>query len=155
MLARRLATILPVIMLAEAVDTTRIHRVAGRTGGRTAGVTTRSCRAPHYTISDVGLIGGGQVPMPGEVSLARHGMNLSHYYVMDPHAHHDNGKKRVEARGETFPAHDQSAVLPLQPGKRPLDLDARDLLFDRSPPRFATLPHPVGNPGPDTPCAEG
>src|ERR671915_592904 len=74
MLARRLATILPVIMLAEAVDTTRIHRVAGRTGGRTAVVTTRSCRAPHHTISDVGLIGGGQVPMPGEVSLAHHGV---------------------------------------------------------------------------------
>lgn len=53
MLARRLATILPVITLAEAVDTTRIHRVAGRTGGSTAVVTTRSGRAPHHTISVV------------------------------------------------------------------------------------------------------
>jgi magnesium chelatase family protein len=60
--------------LAEALDTTRIHRVAGLTGARTALVTTRPCRAPHHTISDVGLIGGGQVPMPGEVSLAHHGI---------------------------------------------------------------------------------
>jgi magnesium chelatase family protein len=60
--------------LAEAIETTRIHRVAGRTGRRTAFVTTRLFRAPHQTISDVGLIGGGQVPMPGEVSLAHHGV---------------------------------------------------------------------------------
>jgi magnesium chelatase family protein len=62
--------------LAEAIETTRIHRVAGLTGARTAVVTTRPCRAPHYTICDVGLIGGGQVPMPGEVSLAPPGMLL-------------------------------------------------------------------------------
>jgi len=60
--------------LAEALETTRIHRVAGLTGGRTAFVTTRPFRAPHHTISDVGLIGGGQLPMPGEVSLAHHGI---------------------------------------------------------------------------------
>jgi magnesium chelatase family protein len=57
MLARRLITILPTMTLAEAMETTRIHRVAGRTGARTAFVTTRPCRAPHPTISDVGLIG--------------------------------------------------------------------------------------------------
>jgi magnesium chelatase family protein len=74
MLARRLTTILPAMSLAEAIDTTRIHRVAGLTGDRTAVVTTRPCRAPHHTISDVGLIGGGQGPLPGEVSLAHHGM---------------------------------------------------------------------------------
>jgi magnesium chelatase family protein len=74
MLARRLTTILPEMTLAEAIDTTRIPRVAGLTGRRTAFVTTRPCRAPHQTISDVGLIGGGQVPMPGEVSLAQHGV---------------------------------------------------------------------------------
>jgi magnesium chelatase family protein len=60
--------------LAEAIEITRIHRVAGRTGGRTALVTTRPCCAPHHTISDVGLIGGGQVPLPGEVSRAHHGV---------------------------------------------------------------------------------
>jgi magnesium chelatase family protein len=60
--------------LAEAVDTTRIPRVAGLTGGGTAVVTTRPFRAPHQTIADVGRIGGGQVPMPGEVSRAHHGM---------------------------------------------------------------------------------
>jgi magnesium chelatase family protein len=74
MLARRLTTILPAMTLAEAIETTRIHRVAGLTGARTAFVTTRPFRAPHHTISDVGLIGGGQVPMPGEVSLAHHGV---------------------------------------------------------------------------------
>ncbi len=74
MLARRLTTILPEMTLAEAIDTTRIHSVAGLTGRRTAFVTTRPCRAPHHTISDVGLIGGGQVPMPGEVSRAHHGV---------------------------------------------------------------------------------
>ena len=74
MLARRLTTILPAMTLAEAIETTRIHRVAGRTGDRMAWVTTRPCRAPHHTISDVGLIGGGQVPLPGDVSLAHHGI---------------------------------------------------------------------------------
>jgi magnesium chelatase family protein len=74
MLARRLATILPAMTLAEALETTRIHSVAGLTGGRTAFVTMRPFRAPHHTISDVGLIGGGQRPMPGEVSLAHHGI---------------------------------------------------------------------------------
>jgi magnesium chelatase family protein len=74
MLARRLTTILPDMTLAEAIDTTRIHSVAGLTGRRTAFVTTRPFRAPHHTISDVGLIGGGQIPMPGEVSLAHHGV---------------------------------------------------------------------------------
>ncbi len=74
MLTRRLTTILTAITLADALDTTRMHRVAGLTGDRTAVVTTRPFRAPHHTISDVGLIGGGQVPMPGEVSLAHHGV---------------------------------------------------------------------------------
>ena len=60
--------------LAEAIETTCIHSVAGLTGARTALVTTRPFRAPHHTISDVGLIGGGHIPMPGEVSLAHHGI---------------------------------------------------------------------------------
>jgi magnesium chelatase family protein len=74
MLARRRTTILPAMSLAEALETTRIHRVAGRTGARTALVPMRPCRTPHYTISAVGRIGGGQVPRPGEVSLAHNGV---------------------------------------------------------------------------------
>jgi magnesium chelatase family protein len=60
--------------LAEALDTMRIHRVAGLTGDRTALGTTRPFRAAPRTISAVGLIGGGHVPMPGEVSLAHNGV---------------------------------------------------------------------------------
>ena len=60
--------------LAESIETTRIHRVAGEAGDHTALVTTRPFRAPHHTISGVGLIGGGQVPLPGDVSLAHNGV---------------------------------------------------------------------------------
>jgi len=77
MLVRRLITILPAIPLAEAIETTRIYRVAGLTGNRMALVTTRPCRAPHHTISDAGLIGGGHMPMPGEVSLAHYRIRMS------------------------------------------------------------------------------
>ena len=59
---------------AKTMETTRIHSVAGLTGDRTALVTTRPFRAPHHTISDAGLIGGGHVPMPGDVSLAHNGV---------------------------------------------------------------------------------
>jgi magnesium chelatase family protein len=71
MLARRLTTILPDLTLAEAIETMRIYSV---TVDRTALVTTHPFRAPHHTISDVGLIGGGPVPMPGDVSRAHHGV---------------------------------------------------------------------------------
>ena len=74
MLARRLTTVLPAMTVAEALETTRLHGVAGLTGARTTLVTTRPFRAPHHTISDVGLIGGGHLPRPGEVSLAHHGI---------------------------------------------------------------------------------
>ena len=60
--------------LAKAIETTRIHRVAGLTGARTALVTTRRFAPLIITISDAGLIGGGHMPMPGEVSLAPHGL---------------------------------------------------------------------------------
>jgi magnesium chelatase family protein len=59
---------------AKALDPMRLHRIAGLTGDHTALVTTRPFRAPHHTISDVGLIGGGQIPLPGEMSLAHHGV---------------------------------------------------------------------------------
>jgi magnesium chelatase family protein len=63
---RGLSPILSAMTLAEAIEATRIHRVAGLTGDRTALVTTRPCRAPHHALSDVGLIGGGHVPRPGD-----------------------------------------------------------------------------------------
>jgi magnesium chelatase family protein len=69
---------LPDMTLAEAIETTRIHRVAGLTGNRTAVVMTRPFGAPHHTISDVGLIGGGQVPRPGDVSRAHNGVLFLH-----------------------------------------------------------------------------
>jgi magnesium chelatase family protein len=74
MLARCLTTILPAMTLAEAIDEASLHHVVGFPGVRPAVVTTRPCRAPHHTISDAGLIGGGQVLVPGEVSFAHHGM---------------------------------------------------------------------------------
>jgi magnesium chelatase family protein len=74
MLARRLTTFLPAMTRTEALDTTRSHRVVCRTGDRTAWVTTRLCCAPPHTIAEVGLIGGGHVPLPGNVSLAHHGV---------------------------------------------------------------------------------
>jgi magnesium chelatase family protein len=70
MLAGRLTPILPAMTVAEAIETTRIHSVAGLTGDRTALVTTWSFRAPHHTISNVGLIGGGHVPTAGPGALA-------------------------------------------------------------------------------------
>jgi magnesium chelatase family protein len=73
-LACRLTTLRPAVTLPEALETTRIHSVAGLTGDRTALVTGRLFREPHHTIPDAGRIGGGQVPMPGEVSLAHHGI---------------------------------------------------------------------------------
>ncbi|MFQ5705366.1 MAG: YifB family Mg chelatase-like AAA ATPase, partial [Gemmatimonadales bacterium] len=74
MLARRLPTILPQMSLEEALDTTKIHSVAGVLPPGSALVTTRPFRAPHHTISDAGLIGGGSYPRPGEVSLAQGGV---------------------------------------------------------------------------------
>jgi magnesium chelatase family protein len=77
MLARRLTTILPAMSLAEALETTRIHRVAGLTGDRTAWVTTCPCRALLHTISDVRLIGEGHGPRPGEGSQMPHSSGMS------------------------------------------------------------------------------
>jgi magnesium chelatase family protein len=74
MLARRLATILPSLTLEEALETTRVHSVAGLLGIGQSLCTVRPFRAPHHTVSDAGLIGGGSPPRPGEVSLAHGGV---------------------------------------------------------------------------------
>jgi magnesium chelatase family protein len=74
MLARRLPSILPPMTLAEAVDVTRIQSVSGLNGGRAGLVARRPFRAPHHTISASGLVGGGAHPLPGEATLAHHGV---------------------------------------------------------------------------------
>jgi magnesium chelatase family protein len=74
MLAKRIPTILSPMTLEEAIETTRIHSVAGVLEASRGLVGTRPFRAPHHTISDAGLIGGGAVPRPGEVSLAHNGV---------------------------------------------------------------------------------
>jgi magnesium chelatase family protein len=73
MLAQRLPTILPDLTLAEALETTKIHSVMGTLNGQ-AIIATRPFRSPHHTISDAGLVGGGTVPKPGEISLAHNGV---------------------------------------------------------------------------------
>ncbi|MDR2449088.1 MAG: YifB family Mg chelatase-like AAA ATPase [Prevotellaceae bacterium] len=74
MLAKRLPTIIPPLSLQEALETTKIHSVAGKIDKNTGLVAKRPFRAPHHTISNVGLVGGGSNPQPGEISLAHNGV---------------------------------------------------------------------------------
>ncbi len=74
MLAKRLPTILPPMNLQEALETTKIHSVAGKTGKNNGLISVRPFRSPHHTISDVALVGGGGVPQPGEISLSHNGV---------------------------------------------------------------------------------
>ena len=74
MLAKRVPSILPPLNLKEALETTKIHSVAGKIGAETSLMTIRPFRSPHHTISDVALVGGGSYPQPGEISLAHNGV---------------------------------------------------------------------------------
>ena len=74
MMARRLPTILPPLTLEEALETTKIHSVSGLLPSGMALVTARPFRSPHHTVSDVALVGGGSIPMPGEISMAHNGV---------------------------------------------------------------------------------
>ncbi len=74
MLAKRMPSILPPLTLEEALETTKIHSVAGKIGEHTSLLTQRPFRSPHHTISDVALVGGGSFPQPGEISLAHNGV---------------------------------------------------------------------------------
>lgn len=74
MLAKRLPSILPPLTLHEALETTKIHSVAGKLGSDARLISQRPFRQPHHTISDVALVGGGGIPQPGEISLANNGV---------------------------------------------------------------------------------
>jgi magnesium chelatase family protein len=74
MLAKRLSAILPPLTLDEALETTKIHSVAGKIDKNSSLITSRPFRAPHHTISDIALVGGGTFPQPGEISLSHNGV---------------------------------------------------------------------------------
>ena len=73
MLAKRLPSVLPQLNAAESLETTRIYSAVGKLRAGQSLVTERPFRAPHHSISDVGLVGGGRIPMPGEISLTHNG----------------------------------------------------------------------------------
>jgi len=137
MLARRLPSLLPPLSREEAFEVTRIHSVAGlhRRGGL---VTSRPFRAPHHTISASGLVGGGQVPMPGEASLAHNGVlfldELSEF-----------GRPSLEALRQPI----EDGYVAVVRGQRALQFPTRFALV------AATNPCPCGFAGSERPCTCG
>jgi Magnesium chelatase, subunit ChlI len=106
MLARRLTTILPAMTLAEALETTPIQYDGGVTGDRAGLVMTHPCRALHHTISDVGLIGGGHVPMPGS-QLWILPLTYHHRLGSGRCGHRRRGGPHWQRRGTRLPLHRQ------------------------------------------------
>lgn len=74
MMAKRLPSILPPLTLSESLETTQIHSIAGKLGKNVSLISQRPFRAPHHTLSQVALVGGGTNPQPGEISLAHNGV---------------------------------------------------------------------------------
>ena len=84
MLAKRLSTVLPVLSFEESLNTSKIYSIMGLMPENNGLITLRPFRSPHHTISDAGLIGGGQTPRPGEVSMAHNGV----LFLDLPRTHH-------------------------------------------------------------------
>ena len=84
MLAQRLPTILPPLTPVESLETTRVYSAMGRLGADEPLVKRRPFRTPHHTISDAGMVGGGNPPAPGEISLAHHGVNCRSHLFLNP-----------------------------------------------------------------------
>ncbi len=137
MLARRLPPLLPPLTREEAIEVTRVHSVAGvhRSGGL---VTQRPFRAPHHTISASGLVGGGQLPRPGEASLAHHGVLFLDELSEFPRASLEALRQPVEDGQVTVVRGQRSLVLP-----------------SRFTHVAATNPCPCGYAGSDRPCVCG
>jgi magnesium chelatase family protein len=112
MLARRLATILPPLTSEEALETTKVHSVAGLTSRGRGLVTQRPFRAPHHTVSGVALVGGGSVPRPGEVSLATNGVLFLDEFPEFPRAALECLRGPLEDRAVTVSRASMSATFP-------------------------------------------
>jgi magnesium chelatase family protein len=141
MMARRVGGILPPLTFDEALDATSIHSVAGLLAPGTRLLTTRPFRSPHHTISDVALVGGGQHPRPGEISLAHHGVlfldempEFSRHVLEVLRQPIEEGCVRIAraARTVVFPARDESMPVrlpgrlePVMPMRSPADCAIR------------------------------